>query len=285
MAGWNNFSDLISEITTGGKYKQSLFNKVSSAAIGINAPAWAECYTWTGIPGAGPQTGVAGTGTQIKQSVQGSGIDIGAAVLPDIRTLLTTQIWTSDTLYPAVATLVDYLVYWPACVVTGVPTTLVAAALPRYTDGVGVMGLVSVQSALGAAKPNLTLTCTYNDNASAAASAAIAPPYNSAPKSHMFDYHGTPFVPLPTGKTGIKSIDSYTIDSGGTTGTACFFLVKPITSLPILNYSTPSERDLLTQLPSLPRIYDDAHLGWIIQTGATIAVNGQIGGYLGMGWG
>ncbi len=283
MPGWTNFSDFIQEVTTNGKYKYAPFFKIAPSAIGANR--WTECYTWAGVPGAGAQSGAAGTGVQIKQSVQGAGIDIGANVSPDIRSLLTLQAWTTSFMYPATAILVDFLAYYPSLVVTGAPTTLTTVALPRYQDGVGVQAIIAVQTALGAATPALTLTCTYNDDASAAASAALTSPLNSAPVSQMFSRLGTPFAPLPTGKTGIKTINSYTIDSGGTTGTVCAFLVKPLSSIPILSYSTPYERDLMTQLPSLPRIYDDAHLGWILLTGGGISANDWLGGFAGMGWG
>ncbi|MCI0551273.1 MAG: hypothetical protein L0287_09980 [Anaerolineae bacterium] len=285
MAGWTSFSDFINEVTANGKYLNSTFMKVSSNAAALAAGRWAEAYTWTGIPGAGPQTGTAGTGANIAQSIQGTGINIGANVSPDIRSLLTLQAFSSEsTLVPAIAWLVDYLVYWPSLVVTGSPTTLVAAALGRYTDGLGVMAMASVQTALGAAQPALTLTCTYDDNSSAAAPFALTAPANSLPISSLFQYNGTPFMPLPVGKKGVKAVTSYSLASG-TTGTVCFFLVKPLALIPILAVNTATERDLMVQLPSMPRVVDDAHLGFIIQVGGAMAASAPFGGMIGMGWG
>src|SRR4051812_45203548 len=164
--GWSSQSDFISEVTTGGKYLTAWFQKVSSNGGASAAGRWHEFYTATGTPAAGPLTGTAGTGTQIKQSVQGTGLYIGANVSTDTRHLLTMQAFSpTATLVPATAVLVDFLVYWPSLVVTGTPTTLVAAALPRYTDGKGVQAIVAVQSALGATQPALTFTNTYDDNA------------------------------------------------------------------------------------------------------------------------
>jgi hypothetical protein len=146
------------------------------------------------------------------------------------------------------------------------------------------MAIATVQTALGAASPALTLTCTYDDDASAAASFALTAPANSLPISSFFEYVGTPFMPMPSGKKGVKAITSYTLASG-TTGTACFFLVKPLATIPILAINTATERDLMVQMPSLPRVYDDAHLAWIVQVGGAMAVSTSFGGFVGMGWG
>lgn len=286
MAGFSSFSDMISEITTNGKSLQSVFAKTSANGASLPSARWAEFYTATGIPGPGPQTGTAGTGTNIAQSVQGTGIYIGSNVSTDIRSLLTAQVTTRDSgMVPGYAILCDFLVYWPALVVTGTPTTLTAAALGRYTNGKGVQAIVSVQTALGAAVPSLTLTCTYDDDASAAAAQAVVSPANSLAISGLFDYNGTPFVPLPSGKTGIKAITSYVINSGSTTGTVCFFLVKPLMAIPLLDTYIATERDLVVQMPSMPRVYDDAHLGWIVQNGSAMNTSAVLQGMLGMGWG
>lgn len=286
MPGWTSFSDFITEVTTSGKYKGSTFMKVSSNGAALAAGRWAEAYTWTGIPAAGPQTGTAGTSVQIKQSVQATGIDIGSTVTPDVRSLLTLQAFSPEaTLVPAIAVLVDYLVYTPAMVVTGTETTIISSNASRYTDGIGTQVIVSVQSALGAAQPALTLTCTYSDDTSAAAPFALTAPANSLPVSALLQYNGTPFMPLPSGKTGVKRVTSYNIDSGDTTGTVCFFVVKPLAMVPVLAVNVATERDLMVQMPSLPRVYDDAHLGWIVQVGGAMTTSTPFGGFVGMGWG
>lgn len=91
-------------------------------------------------------------------------------------------------------------------------------------------------------------------------------------------------MPMPAGKAGVKSINSYTIASG-TTGTVCMFLVKPLAILPLISDYVMTERDLVVQLPSMPRIYDDAHLAWIVMAGGTLAANPVLNGFVGMGWG
>lgn len=278
---WSTFSDFINEVTTNGKILNSTFMKVAANSGVLAAGRWGEFFTATGIPAGGSQTGTAGTGTTI---VTG-GINIGIDVSPDTRHILTVQGFSSaSTLVPAVAVLCDFLVYWPACVVTGTPTTLTAAGLTRYTDGKGVMAMITVQTALGAAQPALTLTCTYDDDTSAAAPFALTAPANSLPTTGLLEYVGTPFMPMPAGKVGVKAITSYTLASG-TTGTVCMYLVKPLLSIPILAVNTATERDLMVQMPSLPRVVDDAHLAWVVQVGGAMATSTPFGGFVGMGWG
>jgi hypothetical protein len=210
---WASFSDMIAEITNGKK-KDAWFQKVTALGATGVAGRWYEWYTASGIPAAGTLTGTAGTATLIKNSVQG-GIDIGANVSPDTRHIMTAQAFTpASTLVPAVAVLCDFLEYWPSMVVTGTPTTPGTLALSRYTDGIGVMAMVAVQTALGAAAPALTLTTTFDDASSS--TGVLTAPGASAPIATLFANNGAPFMPLPAGKKGIKAITAYSIASGTT---------------------------------------------------------------------
>jgi hypothetical protein len=188
------------------------------------------------------------------------------------------------TLVPALAILCDFLAYWPACVVTGGASTLTAAALTRYTNGVGVQAMVAVQTALGGTQPTVTLTCHYND-ASASAGGVLTAPVASAPTTVIFQSaEGGPFMDLPAGKTGVTSIDSYTLGTG-TTGTVAFFLVKPLAVIPIISASVASERDCIIQLPSMPRVYDNACLAWVTCPGGALVTNSQFTGMINTVWG
>lgn len=181
--------------------------------------------------------------------------------------------------------LCDFLLYYPANVVTGTPTTLNnTATLPRYTDGVGVQCIVCAQTAHGAASPALTLNYRDQSDNDAAAPYALTSPVNSAPISVLYAYGGGPFLVCNSGDTGIKRINSYTLASG-TTGTAAFVLVKPLAIMPVLAANTASERDYLSQLPSLPRIEDDACLGFVTLIGGAMTTNQTLMGVVQHGWG
>jgi hypothetical protein len=70
-----------------------------------------------------------------------------------------------------------------------------------------------------------------------------------------------------------------------TSGCVNVVLCKPLLTLPITAQGVASERDLLNQLPSLPRIYDGANLQWLIYAGAATPVNSAFYGSLDAVWG
>ena len=86
------------------------------------------------------------------------------------------------------------------------------------------------------------------------------------------------------GKNAVKTLESYTLGSG-TTGTVTAFLVKPLCEIPILALNTPSERDYVYQLPSLPRIYDGACLGFILNVGGAFINLGRLNVLMDVAWG
>ena len=61
-------------------------------------------------------------------------------------------------------------------------------------------------------------------------------------------------------------------------------MYRTITSLPLVNQGLFSERDLVNQLPSMPRIYDGANLQWLIFEGANIPTNSPFYGTLEFAW-
>jgi hypothetical protein len=281
---FTSYSDFLAKMSAG-QNNQGFFQKVSANGGALAAGRWCEWYTATGIPAAGPLTGAAGTGTQIKQSVQGTGINIGANVSPALRGLSALQAFSvTPTVVPALAILCDFLVYYPSMVVTGGATTCAGVALPRYTNGVGVQAMVAVQTTLGGTQPTVTLTCHYSGGASPGAGGVLTSPVTTSPTTVLFQAGGHPFMPLPANATGITTIDSYTLGTG-TTGTVAFFLVKPLAMIPIISVSVASERDCLVQLPSLPPIVDDAHLGWILCPGGNMVTTSTLAGIVNNVWG
>ncbi len=284
--GFSSMDDLISEITVNGKYNQSVFQKLTVNAAASAAGRWHELFTASGIPAAGALTGAAGAAVAMTSATAGAISAGSAAVTPDTMHVLNVAAWSpTATLVPAVAVLCDFLLYYPAAVVTGTPTALNnTVTLPRSTNGVGVMAIAAVTSALGATAP--TLTFSYTDDAgNTGNSGVITAPAASAPLSTLFQAAaGGPFLPLAAGDRGIRKIDSYTLATG-TTGTVAIILVKPIMRIPLLAINTATERDLLAQVPSLPKVEDGACLGWLIMPGGAMAANSSFQGYLDTAWG
>jgi hypothetical protein len=95
-----------------------------------------------------------------------------------------------------------------------------------------------------------------------------------------------PFLPLATGDSGMTKIDSVTLSAAAGLNTyGTLVLVKPLLELPITTAFVMSERNYMNQLPSMPRIYDGAYLGFLYNAGAATAINTNFYGYLDVAWG
>jgi hypothetical protein len=89
-----------------------------------------------------------------------------------------------------------------------------------------------------------------------------------------------PFLPMQGGDHGIQSVDSIQFSAAQATADAGVDIVvcKSIASIPITTIYVESERDLMNQLPSLPRVRDGACLMFLLHTGgATVAGTGFMG--------
>lgn len=151
----------------------------------------------------------------------------------------------------------------------------------RSTDGVGCEAFFVSQTAPTLGGPNLTAssyTSTNNgagrafqgvNNMGAAADAYATRVLNSGIAAQRYGA----FLPRQGSDTGIKSIESFTWSGGtayGGTPVVALCIAKPLIDLTIPITGMWSERDLVNQLPSLPKVDDGACLVWMLQaTGAT----------------
>lgn len=166
----------------------------------------------------------------------------------------------------------------------------------RYDDGVGCEAMFVSQTAPTGGGPNLSAS-SYTNTAGTAGRAFQGTPSMGAAADayagrvlHSGNAAGRygPFLPKQGGDTGIKSIESFTW-SGGTaytgTGVTALMVVRPLLDLPIAATGLLSERDLVNQLPSMPRVLDGACLMWMLfGTGAT-TTNSPFNGSLDFAWG
>lgn len=141
---------------------------------------------------------------------------------------------------------------------------------------------------MGAGTPNITINYTDTNDVSKAAT-LIPSAVSAAVAGHIV--HSDPsagkygaFFPLNAGDKGIKKINTIQLSATMTSGSLALVLCKPLTSLPITVLGVQSERNLVNQLPSLPRIYDGANLNMLLFTGAAYAAAGQITGYVETAW-
>lgn len=165
--------------------------------------------------------------------------------------------------------------------------------LPRYTNGAGVQALFinSNSTPLGAATPNLSLVYTNNEGTGARNTPATLPIGKNGATNSLVLYSGTglgkygPATPLQAGDGGIRSIESITNSTSYVSGEYSVLLYRSIVTMPMTTLGVAAERDLMNQVPSIPRIYDGACLTWLLYSGALTPVNSAFAGHLDFAWG
>ena len=180
----------------------------------------------------------------------------------------------------------------------GSPTNTMTVTPNRYADGAGLRVYVvcTVQVGNPATTPVLVMTyynqtgaekslgATINFTAGGTAIPQVGKILHSGVAANNYGF----FLPLAAGDTGIRGIKTLQFSTAYTTATtltAAAVLVKPITIAPLVAASVAVERNCMTQLPSLPRIYDSAALNFLQFAGAATVTATAINGYIETAWG
>lgn len=165
--------------------------------------------------------------------------------------------------------------------------------LPRYTNGAGVQAIFfnPASTALGAATPNLSLGYTNSAQTASRATPTVLPVGKTAASNSLILYSGASGawkfnyqVPLQSGDAGIAEINTIQNSTSYVSGTYSVALVKELARVPITTLWVAAERDLVNQLPSLPRIYDGAALFWLIGSSTTTPANATFSGHILTSW-
>jgi hypothetical protein len=285
--------DLVNEITSG-KFNRADWNKITGGTT-YTAGRWYDFSGLAGTPVANAFAGTAlawrtcdettGNGTQI------FGLPHGGNVSPDTKHVLNVAALTSvATGVPAQLMLVDLQGYWPgisnnsatAQTLTGTPTL-------RYTNGAGCRLFWVQTAAAGATAQNIALSYSNTVPTSGRTLPVTVAMTASGIVTHI-SHSGTaannygPFLPLASGDTGVSTVATVTF-SAANTGTGALCLARPLLTLPLTTVSVAAERDLLNQLPSLPRVMDGACLTWLYFAGAATAASTNFYGAVEVGWG
>jgi len=159
------------------------------------------------------------------------------------------------------------------------------------TDGAGVQAFITPSVALGAGTPNIQLTYTDQSGNAGNTTPTTLPISNATAPIGQIEYSGTgagkygPFVPLAAGDSGIRLVEQFNYNVTHTSGTTNVCLCRPLLTLPMTTVGVAAERDLLNQMPSLPRVYDGAFLTWLMYAGAATPVTSGFFGHLDFAWG
>ena len=315
MPGFSSLDDFINEATVNGKFWRTDWNKLALPTTAQVAGEWYDLYPGQGMPGPDGYTPTSygnGTNLAFQPLVAGSGtvgITHGGDVSPDTKHVVNASIFAAGaTTVPAVFMLIDILGYYPITSVTtsgGTGQTLTNAnPFPvRYstvvpaTTGHGLRCFVvsspgSATTAMGAATPSIEITYTNSLGVTGRTTPITLPVgKTAAPKGHIV-YSGVaaagkygPFMPMANGDQGIRSIQSFRLSTTYISGVLNLVVCRPILTLPLTTLGVASERDLVNQLPSLPRVYDGSVLSWLMYAGANTPTNSAYYGHLDFAWG
>ena len=217
----------------------------------------------------------------------------GGNVSTETKHLLTCGVRTNaSTGALAVAYIVDLLGCYPKIVTNSASSQTLnnTLTLPRYTDGKQVRAFYSLNTANGANAQNFAMSYTNTASASGRSLGAVVSNTASAITGHI-GHTGvaagnfSPFLPLGGGDAGIISVQSAQFSAASASaGFVDLVLCVPLVAIPITTAFVMAERNLVTELQSLPQIYDGAVLGVIINTGGIVVSGNAWDGYIEAGW-
>lgn len=302
MSGFSSQDNFINNMSANGNFFRADWNKNTFGTTAHTAGTWYLLSGTGGNPGAST---ILGTGTDaafqqlLDTTATAGGIQHGGDVT-SFKTIVNASAFSAAaTTMPAVFMLVDMLGFYPLtnATSTAAQTLTNGVALPARdrtgtTNGVGVQAILVPSTVMGAGTPTVTLTYTNQAGTGSRTtpSSPALPTLNTTAPVTQIAYSGTgagkygPFIPLQAGDTGIRSVQSIQFSATRTSGVLNLVMVRPLLTLPMTTIGVACERDLLNQLPSLPRVYNGACLAWMMYAGAATPVNSAFYGHLDFAW-
>ena len=265
MAGFATVDSLISALSQSSKGQRLLYNKTMASVSVANVPH--TLWTATGLPAAGTYGSVGKANGRTLTDVTTGGWPFTNASVSETMHLVRAGAAPITASATGSLVLVDRIsdVLLAHAEATGSITGL--SATSRLASGEGAMIWCEVQSALSAGSNTWALSYTNQAGTNSRSTSIVTTASAIVGRSP----NAALFQPLQAGDTGVRSIESLTL-TGTATGQIALCLVKPLLFLPLPAVSTYVERDCVVELPSLPRIYDDACLHWIyVPTAAVTA--------------
>ena len=288
-----SIDQLVSAISAGQTTRYD-WNKITGGSA-YAAGRWYDGSMLGALPIANAWAGTAlnwracdestGNGTQV------FGIPHGGNVSPLTKHLLNMNAWgTAATSVPGTLMLVDLQGYYPGISNnTTSAQTLVGTPTLRYTNGEGCRMYWVQTAAAGATAQNIALSYTDQAGNTGNALGATVAMTASGIAGHI-SHAGTaannygPFLPLASGDTGVRSVQTVTF-SAANTGTGALCIARPLAQITLSVAGLMTEKDLLNQIPSLPVIKDGACLVWLYGAGAATAASTTFAGGIEVVWG
>jgi hypothetical protein len=268
--GFSSLSDLINEVTVGGKGQHLSFVKAGTAGTaGRSNSLW----NVGSVPGAGGVGGAAGTGVAKTRTSTG-------ALKQEDPTGGDTLHVIGGTFQGSVGTqmLLLYDRLWDMThTMTVDPQAVDTANLPtRYTgtDAKGSFLSGEVTTVLPAATPTITFTYVDQDGNTAEAGPALSTIASSAAVNTVPFTAPNWFYPLNAGDNGLRSITNVDLSAAMASGAVSWFIGHPLALIPIPTANIPLILDGINSAFNLAEVETGACLALMeIAKGATTATN------------
>jgi hypothetical protein len=271
------FQNITTYVDADITYGQTLYSSFIYSLTSPCGATWLDMSYFGGSTTASTYTGSALTATI---PTANSGIYVGPDVSPAGRFLTGFNLYGQQTaIYYGPYAVHDILLYYPGIDATSILTQTMTnvSILPRYTTGSGVKMMVVNTS--GAAVATGTIAVTYTNQAGVGsrtsfpvklttASAGVGNLLSCGTNNQQFPSDNPsqlgPYIPLQSGDTGVRSIESVIL-TGTNTGTMAVVLVYPLLMTTVTHdvntvVMYPSEKSYGTTLPVPIRVYDGAVL-------------------------
>lgn len=281
--GFSSQDNLISEITTNGKYGNVFYNKTLSSAG--TAGHWTLLSGHAGAPAAATFAGAdltyVATDDTWSEGAPYHGGNVSTATKHFLSAGAAVVAAAGAPWYLMAIDLVGYVPLSGTNVSTTGTKTVTMTAIgssgstgDRYPAGAGLEMFVAADTALGANAP--TCIVNYLDTGGGAgatttftstASLGVGQLLNSGTAANKYN----PFLPKASGDTGISDIVSLVwAGTAHASGTVIIGLCKPLWTIPIPATGLYTKLDFVNAFPSMPRIRDGANIQFLMfQTGAT----------------
>ena len=285
MAGFSKVADLVTA-EENGSTRFSTWRKTPTQVS--TQGVWFDLSMSPGNPvpqyyAASPAVAIA-----LSYSTDG-GLYHGQAVSPQTKHLRQFAALTgTSTPLPMPMRVLDYLMFYPFIDegTTDEQFMTNIVMLPRYTTGAGVQ-IMAVSVAGRTGGQSFFVNYTNQDGVAGRISQTVIQNTVSVNGSIVTSQTANaraagPFIPLQTGDTGVRSIESVTM-LGADVGLFTLVLVKPLAQMCLNEITAPVEIDYFKDFAQCPKIEDNAYLNIICCPNGSL--NGApIHGYLKTVW-
>ena len=289
MAGFANARQM-ADAQDAGNYLYASFRKQPTQATSVGV--WFDLSMSPGNPAPNYYIGSPGVFVPLKQSTDG-GLRHGGNVAPAkkfLRKLMVTTNTAAASVTPM--KLLDYIGFYGFIDESVLDEQAMdnTTPLPRHVAGAGVQ-MMPVVVAGQTGGQTFTVNYTNQDGIAGRITPAVTMStqfvngtiLHSLGAGAAYENNG-PFLPLQTGDSGVRSVQSVTIGGVGDVGLFALVLVKPLASFSLFGIDAATEVDYFTDMASMPEIVDDAYLNFIALPNGTLS-GAPIHGVLETTWG